>query len=156
MIKVNIPNFKNITFKYLVLDYNGTLAFDGKLIKEAGKIINKLSKDIEVHIITANTFGLVKKELTGINCNLHIIPKDEQSSAKLNFIKKLGEEFVIAIGNGHNDNLMLKNAATGIAVIQKEGCSSKSLLSADLITNNIIDALNLISNPLRLIATLRS
>ncbi len=137
------------------MDYNGTLAFDGKLIKGVGSIINKLSKDIEVHIITADTFGLAKKELTGINCKLHIILKNKQSLAKLNFIKKLGEDFVIAIGNGHNDNLMLKNAAIGIAVIQKEACASKSLLSADLITNNIIDTLYLISNPLGLIATLR-
>jgi soluble P-type ATPase len=50
---------------------------------------------------------------------------------------------------------MLKNAALGIVVIQKEGATVKSLENADIVCNNIIDALELLKNPLRIIATLR-
>ena len=61
----------------------------------------------------------------------------------------------IGVGNGNNDIDMLKNAELGIAIIGKEGCSVKSLLSADIVVNNIIDAINLLLNEKRMIATLR-
>lgn len=43
----------------------------------------------------------------------------------------------------------------GIAVIGKEGCGVKTMLSADIVVNNIMDAINLLSNEKRMIATLR-
>jgi hypothetical protein len=32
MIEISIPGFGNLTIEHLVLDYNGTIAFDGELI----------------------------------------------------------------------------------------------------------------------------
>ena len=32
MINIPVPGFKNLCIDHLVLDYNGTIAFDGKLI----------------------------------------------------------------------------------------------------------------------------
>ena len=74
---------------------------------------------------------------------------------KNDFIHSLGKDKIIAIGNGANDALMLKNAALGIALIQKEGACSNTLFSADIVCTSIIDALELIKNPLRIAATLR-
>ena len=79
-----------------------------------------------------------------------------QDMQKESHVFNLGEDHVIAIGNGLNDALMLKCAALGIVVLQKEGASVKTLLSADLVCNNIIDALELLTKPKRISASLRN
>ncbi len=155
MIAIDIPGYKKIDAEYLVLDYNGTLAIDGTIIPGLKDILNILAEDIQIHVITANTFGNAKKNLTDVICKLVIIKEENKQIQKAGYITKLGEQMVIAIGNGMNDELMLKNAALGIAVVQKEGASVKSLLNADIVCNNIIDALELLINPLRVAATLR-
>ncbi|MBE0447689.1 MAG: HAD hydrolase family protein, partial [Actinobacteria bacterium] len=61
----------------------------------------------------------------------------------------------IAIGNGSNDVEMLKKAKLGIAVIGREGCACDALKAADIVMNSSADALDLLINSNRLIATLR-
>jgi phosphoserine phosphatase len=68
---------------------------------------------------------------------------------------KMGAENVVAIGNGVNDSLMLKKAALGIVVIGGEGAAQKTIKEADIVVKDIHDALGLLLNRLRLIATLR-
>jgi len=51
---------------------------------------------------------------------------------------------------------MLKASALGVAVIQGEGAAFETLASADVVSTDIQSALSLLTNPLRLIATLRS
>ena len=51
---------------------------------------------------------------------------------------------------------MLKEAAMGIAVVLKEGTAVSTLISADVVCTSIVDALELLMNPMRLTATLRS
>jgi len=156
MININIPGHRTIKIEHLVLDYNGTLAIDGKLIPDVKNILNVLSKKIKIHVLTADTFGSSGKELTGINCSLHILSYTSQDKQKEQYIIDLGKDTVIAIGNGKNDALMLKEAIIGIAVIQKEGASVKSLQNADIICKSVIDALNLLEKEKRIIATLRN
>jgi soluble P-type ATPase len=62
---------------------------------------------------------------------------------------------VVAIGNGRNDRKMLE-AALGIALVQVEGGAVATLVSADVLALNILDALDLLRNPKRLVATLRA
>jgi len=156
MINLEIPEQGEIKAEYLVLDYNGTLAIDGKLIPDVKDLINRLSKKIKIHILTADTFGSSKKELTGVNCSLHILSSASQDMQKKQYVTDLGKDSVIAIGNGKNDALMLKEAAIGIAVIQEEGASIKSIQNTDIICKSIIDALNLLENKKRITATLRN
>jgi soluble P-type ATPase len=63
---------------------------------------------------------------------------------------------VVAIGNGRNDRRMLEAAALGIALIQREGAAVAALTSADVAATGILDALELLQMPKRLVATLRS
>jgi soluble P-type ATPase len=63
---------------------------------------------------------------------------------------------VVAIGNGRNDWLMLREAALGIAVIQREGAASKAIRSADIVMTDIHAAFELLLKSQRLIATLRN
>lgn len=155
MIKIEIPGIKSVYAEHLVLDYNGTLAEDGMIIAGIAGLLNKLSEKLEVHVITADTFGKATAGLAGINCTLDIIGSGDQQRMKLDFIESLGADKVIAIGNGFNDLLMLERAAIGIAVVQKEGASAKTVAASDIVITSITDALELILNPLRIAATLR-
>jgi len=153
-MKIDIPLGDSFEIKYLVFDYNGTVANDGKIYTYILERLNKF-KDIEVFIITADTYGTVLKELKNSNIKVKIISKDNGSIDKLNFVKELGSKNVIAFGNGSNDRLMLKEAGISVCVIGKEGASINALMSADLIVNSIDNALDYIDEPKKIIAGLR-
>lgn len=155
MIILNIPGNQKIEVNHLVLDFNGTLAIDGKLIAGTRPLLEWLSKQLSIHVLTADTFGTAKTQLDGINCTLKVIDSEDQDVQKESYLYDLGHEGVIAIGNGLNDALMLRIAALGIAVIQKEGASVQTLMNADIICPNILDALELILHSKRISATLR-
>jgi soluble P-type ATPase len=156
MLEVTIPGFKTLHLSHLVLDYNGTIACDGRLIPAVRERLEELSKSVSIHILTADTFGSVQKEMTGIPCEVAVIGKENQTQAKADFVRRLGLQNTVAVGNGRNDALMLKETVLGIAVIHEEGTAVETLLAADIVTHSILDALDLLLLPLRLTATLRS
>jgi soluble P-type ATPase len=67
----------------------------------------------------------------------------------------LGKEKCVAIGNGANDVLMLKQSAIGICVIGKEGASAEAVQHSDIVVYDVSNALDLLLYRKRLIATLR-
>lgn len=156
MIPITIPGFGEFALTWMVVDYNGTLATDGRLLPGVGEALRKISGQLEIHVVTADTFGLATKELNDLPVKLVIIPTESQAEAKLTYISALGSNHVVAIGNGRNDRLMLDAAAVGIAVLPMEGCSTEAISAADLVSVNLLDALELLRNPQRLVATLRS
>ena len=155
MISIEIPGFGEVTIKHLVMDYNGTLAVDGRIIQQAVPILRELGKQITIHIITADTFGSVRNEVSDIDCRLVILPKDNQAVEKRNYVRSVGAETVMAVGNGRNDQMMLKEAILGIAVLQSEGAFTGTVSDADILCTSIVDALDLLRFPKRLVATLR-
>jgi soluble P-type ATPase len=120
------------------------------------KTIEKLAPTISIHVITADTFGLAKTQLADLPVELTVTPANSQADAKRQSVLRLGADSVVAIGNGRNDRLMLAAAALSIAVIQKEGVASEALASAHVVSTSITDAFGLLTNPKRLVATLRS
>ncbi len=156
MIEITVPGLRRLCLDHLVADYNGTLAIDGKLITGVGAALGELAHAVRIHVVTADTFGTAKAELAALPVELTVLPQDGQAEAKLAYVNRLGAESVAAVGNGRNDRLMLAAAALGIAVIQTEGSAAETLAAADVICPNIVDALQLLRNPKRLIATLRS
>jgi len=156
MIEINIPGFKDLKLSSLVLDFNGTLACDGMVLSDVRSNLNQLAKDIEIHVVTADTFGKVGEALSGLPCRISVLSKEAQAQAKLDYVKQLGVERTCSIGNGRNDGLMLKESSLGICVVQAEGASSEAIHAADVFCRDIVDALELLRNPLRLTATLRS
>lgn len=151
----DIPGRDTIEIKNVLLDYNGTIAIDGKLIEGVSLIINELSDKINFHVLTADTFGSVKKELSGVNCKITIIPKGNQDLSKLEYLKQLGKDTTLAVGNGMNDKFMLRESAVGVALIQDEGVCVETLLEADIVCKSILDVFDYFKTPNRLIATLR-
>lgn len=155
MIEISIPGDRQLLFEHLVLDYNGTLALDGHLLQGVKETLKMLAASLQIHILTADTFGNVTAQLSGIPVELSIIPIDNQDQGKLEYIQKLGADATVSIGNGRNDRLMLKASILGIAVIQTEGACVDTLLAADVVCPDILSALDLLIHPQRLAATLR-
>jgi len=152
---IDIPGYIKLEVKHVVCDYNGTIAVDGKLIDGVGEMMNELSKDITFHVITADTYGFVERELENVNCKLVKIAKQDQAYSKLEYVSCIGKEYTVCIGNGNNDRLMLKEARLGIALVQEEGACVETLLSSNVVCKSIIDAFGYFKEPKRLIATLR-
>ena len=155
-MKFKIPGQETIEIKNVVFDYNGTIAIDGQLIKGVAEIINDLAEKITFHVITADTYGSVEKELAAIRCNVVKIPKEKQDLSKLDFLLKLGKQTTLCVGNGKNDRLMLKESIIGVAIIQDEGVCVESLLAADIACKSILDVFMYFKDPNRMIATLRN
>lgn len=156
MLKIAIPGYKDLELEYLVLDYNGTLACDGELIQGVKESLDVLAQSVEIHVVTADTFGKVRSRMENSPVKIVVLPVEGQDIGKLTYVEQLGADRTACIGNGRNDRLMLKRAALGIAVIQAEGAASETLLAADVVCPDVLSALDLLSNPLRLTATLRS
>jgi P-type E1-E2 ATPase len=156
MIAGTIPGFGALRIGHLVLDYNGTLAVDGRLLPGVRTRLRVLARRLEVHVLTADTFGTGRRALVAVPCRFVVLGAKRQDLAKARYVRALGPEGVACIGNGRNDRAMLRAARIGIAVIQGEGAAAESVASADVVTLSILDALDLFVRPLRLTATLRT
>ncbi len=152
---IEIPHYKTMKLNHLILDYNGTIATDGKLIPDIQPLLPQLAEYYQIHVITADTFGSVKAQLSEYPVTVKILGSNNHTEEKAAYIESLGKTQCIAIGNGNNDAKMLKHAALGIAIIGEEGCSTPTLMQSDLGCRHITDALSLLLHPKRLIATLR-
>ncbi len=156
MITVDIPGYRPIELAHLVMDYNGTLAVDGEIEPGVTQALATLSPQMSIHVVTADTFGLAADRLAGCPVQLSVLSPGDQDVAKRNYVDALGAENTVAIGNGRNDRLMLQRAGLGIAVILDEGAAFETLAAADVVCRGILPALDLLTRPLRLKATLRS
>lgn len=156
MIIIEIPGYRTLSIAHLVLDYNGTIAEDGELIEGVAELLGAIAERCRVHVVTADTFGKARAALDGVPCALTVLPPGDQARAKFDYVRSLGSGAVASIGNGRNDRLMLDESTLGIAVIQREGAALDAITSADVVCTDIISALELLLNPLRLVATLRS
>ena len=156
MLEINIPGRRALRLEHLVLDYNGTLACDGELLDGVRDRLDALAGALHVHILTADTFGKARAQLVGVPCDLSILPAEDQDRRKLEYVRRLGPETTVCVGNGRNDRLMLREAGLGIATVQAEGAAVQTALAADVISPDILTALDLLTHPLRLVATLRS
>ena len=155
MKNIEIPYYKSMTLEHLVLDYNGTIAKDGVLKDAVKKLLPKLCECYSVHVITADTFGSVKAQMNDFPVTVTVLHTDNHTAEKAAYVVGLNKTSCVAVGNGNNDSQMLNTASLGIAVMGDEGCATPTLLESDITCNSIEDALMLVLNDKRLIATLR-
>ena len=155
MLEIDMPGGKILRLSHLILDYNGTIAMDGSLLAGVAVRLEMLAHKMDIHIITADTFGSVRSQVAGLPVQLAVIGLKNQDQAKADYLDALGASNSVTLGNGRNDSLMLKQAALGLAVVQSEGAATAALLAADVVTPGIIEALDLLLYPDRLRATLR-
>jgi soluble P-type ATPase len=155
MIELDIPGRGLLQLRYLVLDVNGTLAVDGSLLEGIIRRISWIRDRLEVHLVTADTHGLQTIIDRQLNLEAVRLQRGEEALQKEDFIRRLGAESVVAIGQGANDARMLKAAALGICILSPEGASVETLLAADLVVPDIFSAFDLLDKPLRVVASLR-
>ena len=154
-VKIEIPNYNTFDIKKIAFDFNGTLATGGKVPDEIIKKLEKLAIHYDVYILTADTFGTVREMVDGLAIEVAIIEGEDGTGYKRDFIRNLGSDETIAIGNGNNDRLMVKEAAIGIALIGNEGAALDTILNSDLVISDIYDVFDILEEPARLIASLR-
>ena len=154
-IRIDIPSWGDVDIENIVIDLKGTIATDGRVPLKVKEKIDSLSNLAKIYILTADTQGTANEEILGMNVELIKIPEEDSKRGKFDFLKTLNLEMTIAIGIGSNDQLILKEAALGIAVLGDEGVSVSAIKSADIVVKNIQNALDLLLKPKRLIATLR-
>jgi P-type E1-E2 ATPase len=155
MIELNIPGHGLIQIEHLVSDVNGTLAVDGKLPEGLVRQITTLRDRLTLHLLTADTHGKQHIIDQQLNTKAVCIEPGGEAEQKAEYVRQLGAERVIAIGQGANDAAMLKTAVIGIGILSEEGIAVETLMAADLIAPDIHAALALLENPLRLVASLR-
>lgn len=152
---IEIPNFKTLNIEHIVCDYNGTIAKDGIVLPEVKALFEDLSKVYTLHVITADTFGSVHAQLAGYRVNIKVLSTEYHTEEKAAYIAKLGKDACVVVGNGNNDASMLSSASVGIAIMGDEGCAKDALMGSDAICKSITEALSLILESKRLVATLR-
>ena len=155
MIKYEIPGREDIVIENLVLDYNGTIAYNGKLIDNVEKLLNDLHF-LNIYILTADNYGTVEEECKNINGRILTFPKENAGEEKRKIIREIGGDKTIVMGNGFNDIPMFKESILSIGIIEGEGISGELLLNSDIVVNSIIDGIKLISDPNKIKATLRN
>ena len=155
MIDVTIPGFGALQLRAAVLDFNGTLAQDGVLAAEVPASLRALAPKLALHVVTADTFGTAAAALRDLPVTLTVLPDADQATAKAEYVRRLGADTVVCIGNGRNDRLMLREAALSIVVVQAEGAARETIEAAHLVCPDIAAALGLLLEPKRLVASLR-
>ena len=155
MLSINIPGRGELVLSHLVLDYNGTIALDGQVIPGIKVRLEKLSQDLEISVITADTHGTAAKACEDLPLQVLTFPTTEVGKIKADHVRSLSGG-VVTIGNGFNDIAMSDAADLSLCVMAAEGCCGKLAAHCDILLTSIEDALDLLLIPNRLRATLRT
>lgn len=156
MVSIDIPGKGKMNIENLVLDFNGTIAYDGNIkngIREKIQRVHEMG--INIYILTADTYHQAAEQCKDMPVTLEIFDVDNAALSKREIVNNIDSKLTMTIGNGNNDVEMFEESILSVAVIGDEGCSVKAIFAADIITNNIDDAIDLLLNPHRIKATLR-
>lgn len=161
-LRIEIPGGRTIELDHLVSDLNGTLALDGTLLDGVAERLAQLSAALTVHVLTAGTHGGSERVQADLAATCHAYGVAEphwegvqQGTEKAAYVRQLGGDRVVALGNGANDVLMFGASALAIGVLGGEGMSARLFSSTHVLTASPHDALDLLLHPDRLIATMR-
>ena len=154
-MKIVIPEYKTLDIDTLFLDFNGTIAVDGIIPAGVKQRLTALAELFRIYILTADTNGNAKDQCEGLPVILQTFPTGNAREYKKELIKATGSKHCAAMGNGRNDELMLKEAALSIAIMDKEGMYGRLFKEADICVRSMQDGLDLFLYPNRIIAGLR-
>lgn len=154
-MKIVIPEYKTLNLDTIFLDFNGTIAVDGVVPESVKDRLRILANDFRIYVLTADTHGNAKEQCEDIPVILHTFPTGNARDYKKEILKSMGSKHCIAIGNGRNDELMLREAALSIGVMDREGMCAGVFRSADMCVRSMEEALDLLIYPARIIAGLR-
>lgn len=151
-ITVSVPGREPIELAHLVLDVNGTLSEGGTLIEGVADRVEQLRAQLKVTIASADTFGTAAAVAQRLGVDSFVVAS---GADKASLVDRLDAGRCVAIGNGANDVAMLEQATLAIAIVGPEGASPLALAAADVACRSVVEALDLLLDPRRLVATLR-
>ena len=158
-IQIEIPGLGNREIHGIVSDFTGTLAFDGKLTEGVRERLIRLAHSLDIHVLTADTFGTSALQLEGLPLERVKLQGQAHDKQKEEYVRRLDPKRLAVFGNGNNDRLQLKAAKDGgglaIAVDNGEGCAVDALVNANIFISGIVNALDLLLHIDRCKATLR-
>lgn len=157
-IIIDIPGFGQRHIRVAVSDYTGTHSFGGAIAPDVKRKLRELADLVDLHIVTADSFGTAERELAGIAIP-YKLRSGRHDIEKAEYLTQFDLQHVAAFGNGNNDRLMLKAVKEGgglaLAVDNGEGCAIDAMRNADLFVVGAANAIDLLLDPVRLKATLR-
>jgi soluble P-type ATPase len=154
MISIQRPGMESLDIHFVLIDFEGTLAMDGRVHPKAKDKVNLLSKRATITILTKSNREKVEETLRKMKVEILYVTEGDSTQQKLNVLQRLGPHQTAVIGNGLDDVRILEQAGLGMCVIGKEGSSAEAVAKADLVVTNVLDALDFLLKPLRQRATL--
>jgi len=158
-IAIDIPGFGKLQVNSVLSDYTGTLAFNGKLVAGVRDRLRRLAEQVDVHVVTADTFGTAEKELKGLPVVCRRLERENEDVQKADYAAKLNPHCLASFGNGNNDRLHLKlvkeAGGLAIAVENGEGCALDAIINSNVFVFGAVNALDLLLESIRPRATLR-
>lgn len=153
MISIELSGRGKLEIEYLVLDMDGTLTCDGRIIPGVRERLDQLRQHVEIHLLTVDTYGNQAQLEAELGFTMTVI--QHGSAEKGGYVLALGADHTAAIGNGADDIAMLNAAAVRIAVLGPEGTATALLSASDVLVRDIDEALDILLYPQRLASTLR-
>lgn len=153
-MRIDIPGRDALNIDHVVLDFNGTIAVDGAIVPALEERLVRLAELVKVHVLTADTYGTVRKQCASYPVQVSVFPSDNAAESKREIVASL-EGGVCCFGNGYNDRLMFDEDELSVCIVEREGACAALFNCADVVVTHAEDAFDLLLNPKRLIATLR-
>lgn len=148
-----VPGVGNVELHTIILDLNGTLTVGGNIVEGVSERLKRLRElGYKVIFFTGNTRGNADQLAQELGIEWVLA---EDGEAKKQAALKLQPHRCVSIGNGLIDLELMKIVGLRIVTLQAEGVHVQTLLNSDVVIPTITDALDLLIDPQRLIATLR-
>jgi len=154
MILIQKPGQEPLAIEFILIDFEGTLAFDRRVHPKARDKLNLLSKRSKIYILAKGEQEAIGEILKKVKAEVIYLTEGEASQRKLDLLRQVGATRAVAIGNGVDDAAMIEEAGLGICIIGKEGTSAEATKKADVVFTDILHALDFLLKPLRHKATL--
>ena len=117
MMKTQIPGWGELEIKNLILDFNGTIAKDGKVLEGVKELLGKIHEaGIEIYVVTADTNGTVAAECETLPVHVKIFGSDTVARDKRCLCQELGCRNTASIGRRSGQRCL---PGTGTAAFSK-------------------------------------
>src|SRR5260221_5751646 len=103
MIELNIPSRSVLRLAHVVLDVNGTIAKDGRLLDKVAKPLSGLRDRLTVHLLTADTYGKQDNIDLMLGMRATRLKAGNEAAQKAHYVPQLGAEAVVATGQVPNN-----------------------------------------------------
>ena len=147
---MDIPGYGKLEFKAVLFDLNGTLGESGRVPDEVKELLSKLADKYTVVVLSADTFGTLEEEFRGLPVRIERVSSGTEKAEIAQ-----GYAPYAAVGNGNNDVAMLEGAELAFCVVGAEGATIDALLASDIVVRDVKDAMAMLLDEKKLVATLR-